>query len=109
MEDQIGVLGTMERRVRLSVFHDATHHSLATARIRYTVASPNAELTGNTYLSVTLGRKPQNMLASLWSDWFSTLVFAGRLRFGDTFPLGFKHHFGFKLSDPPTPAASACR
>ena len=32
----------------------------------------NAELTGNTYLSGTLGRKPQNMLASLWSDWFST-------------------------------------
>src|SRR5271166_1942983 len=43
----------------------------------------NAELTGNTYLSGTLGRKPQNMLASLWSDWFSTLVFAGRLCFDD--------------------------
>ena len=38
--EEVGVLGTMERRVRLSVFHDATHHSLATARIQYTVASP---------------------------------------------------------------------
>src|SRR5271166_319894 len=40
------------------------------------------------------------MLLSLWSDWFSTLVFAGRLRFGDSFPLAFEHHFPFKLSDP---------
>ena len=51
-------------------------------------------------LGGALGRKPQNMLASLWSDWFSTLVFAGRLRFGDAFPLAFEHHFAFKLSDP---------
>src|SRR5271165_1284859 len=40
------------------------------------------------------------MLLPLWSDWFSTLVFAGRLRFGDSFPLAFEHHFAFKLSDP---------
>jgi hypothetical protein len=39
------------------------------------------------------------MLLSLWSDWFSTFVFAGRLRFGDAFPLAFEHHFPFKLSD----------
>src|SRR6202162_4385577 len=60
----------------------------------------NAELGENPYLSGPLGRKPQNMLTSLWSDWFSTLVFAGRLRFGDAFPLAFEHHFAFKLSDP---------
>src|SRR4029077_21033145 len=33
-------------------------------------------------------------------NWFSTFVFAGRLRFGDAFPLAFEHHFPFKLSDP---------
>jgi hypothetical protein len=37
------------------------------------------------------------MLTSLWGNWFSTLVFAGRLRFGDAFPLAFEHHFAFKL------------
>jgi len=47
----------------------------------------NAKLTGNTYFSGTLGRKPQNMLMSIRSDWFSTLVFASRLRFGDASPL----------------------
>ena len=31
---------------------------------------------------ITLVRKPQNMLASLWSDWFSPLYLPGRLRFG---------------------------
>jgi hypothetical protein len=45
--------------------------------------SANAELTSNAYLS----DKPQNMLASLGSDWFSTLVFAVRLCFGDAFPM----------------------
>jgi hypothetical protein len=40
------------------------------------------------------------MLLPLWSDRFSTLVFASRLRFGDSFPLAFEHHFAFKLSDP---------
>src|SRR5271165_6466131 len=49
---------------------------------RYNGGFTNAELTGNTYLSGTLVRKPQNMLASLWSDWFSPLYLPGRLRFG---------------------------
>jgi hypothetical protein len=39
---------------------------------------PKAELTGNSLLlSGTLERKPQNLPASLGSEGFSTLVFAG--------------------------------
>ena len=40
------------------------------------------------------------MLMSTRSDWFSTIVFASRLRFGDAFPLAFEHHFAFKLATP---------
>jgi len=46
-----------------------------------------------------LGRKLQNLLASLWGEGFSTLLFAARLRFGDAFPLALEHPFAFKLSD----------
>ena len=50
--------GTMKQRFQLSICHDATHSLFGNRQNSIHGGLTNAELTGNTYLSGTLGGKP---------------------------------------------------